>query len=69
MSEYARILPVINHENRQCGLRAAKAVFKEGGVIESELCRHPVEPLQPQARETLLNLVRDLDPVAWSWGH
>jgi 4-hydroxy-tetrahydrodipicolinate synthase len=69
VNEYARILPVINHENRQCGFRAAKAVFKEGGVIESDHCRHPIEPLQPQARETLLNLIRDLDPVAWSWGH
>lgn len=68
-NEYGRILPVINHENRQCGFRAAKAVFKEGGVIKSDFCRHPVEALQPQARETLLDLVRDLDPVALSWGH
>ncbi|MFM8989733.1 MAG: hypothetical protein ACKOUS_08885, partial [Alphaproteobacteria bacterium] len=29
---YARILPLINYENRQCGLRATKAVMAEGGV-------------------------------------
>ena len=68
-NEYERILPLINHENRQCGFRAAKTVFKEGGVIKSDFCRHPVEALHPQARETLLDLVRDLDPVALSWGH
>ena len=31
---YARILPLINFENRQCGLRASKTVMKEGGVIK-----------------------------------
>ena len=30
---YARILPLINYENRQCGLRATKTLMKEGGVI------------------------------------
>src|SRR5512137_953184 len=39
---YARILPLINYENRQCGLRAAKAVMAEGGVIASEHVRHPL---------------------------
>jgi len=33
---YARILPLINFENRQCGLRASKTVMKEGGVIRSD---------------------------------
>ena len=33
---YARILPLIKFENRQCGLRACKAVMKEGGVIRSD---------------------------------
>ncbi|XXU01284.1 hypothetical protein WMF20_16465 [Sorangium sp. So ce834] len=36
-AEYARILPLINYENRQCGLRAAKAAMAEGGVIRSGL--------------------------------
>lgn len=65
---YARVLPAINHENRQCGFRAAKAVMKEGGVIGSDFCRHPIPPLHPATRAMLLDLVRPLDPVALAWG-
>jgi 2-keto-3-deoxy-L-arabinonate dehydratase len=66
--EYARILPLINYENRQCGLRATKAVMKEGGVIRSEAVRHPLEPLHPAARAGLLELAREVDPLALRWG-
>lgn len=65
---YARVLPAVNHENRQCGFRAAKAVMREGGVIASETCRHPIPPLHPATRAMLLDLVRPLDPVALRWG-
>lgn len=65
---YARVLPAINHENRQCGFRAAKAVMKEGGVIGSDFCRHPIPPLHPATRAMLLDLVHPLDPVALAWG-
>lgn len=65
---YARILPVINHENRQCGFRAAKAALVEGGVIGSEFCRHPIPPLHPATRALLIELLRPLDPVVLSWG-
>ena len=30
---YARVLPLVNYENRQCGLRACKAAMRAGGVI------------------------------------
>ncbi len=33
MAAYARVLPAINHENRQCGFRATKEAMAEGGVI------------------------------------
>ena len=33
---YSRLLPVINHENRQCGFRATKAAMLAGGVIKSD---------------------------------
>jgi 2-keto-3-deoxy-L-arabinonate dehydratase len=66
--QYARILPLINYENRQCGLRAAKTVMKEGGVIRSEAVRHPLEPLHPATREGLLELARELSPLALRWG-
>ncbi len=65
---YARVLPAINHENRQCGFRAAKEVMKAGGVIKSAFCRHPIAPLPEPARVQLLDLVTPLDPIALSWG-
>ena len=66
---YARILPLINYENRQCGLRATKAVMKEGGVIKSDAVRHPLEPMHPATREGLLELAREANPLAMRWGH
>ena len=65
---YARVLPAVNHENRQCGFRAAKAVMKEGGVIASEFCRHPIPPLHPDTRRMAIDLARRLDPVVLRWG-
>ena len=65
---YARILPLINYENRQCGLRATKAVMAEGGVIASEAVRHPLEPLHPATRAGLMELVTALAPMASRWG-
>ena len=65
---YARILPLINYENRQCGLRATKAVMAEGGVIRSEAVRHPLERLHPATRAGLIELAREVDPVALRWG-
>lgn len=65
---YNSILPVINFENRQCGFRAAKTAMMEGGVIDSDLCRHPVPPLHPDTRAQLLELLRPLDPAVLRWG-
>ena len=65
---YARILPLINYENRQCGLRATKAMMAEGGVIRHETVRHPLEPLHPQTRAGLLELAREVDPLVLRWG-
>ena len=65
---YQRILPLINYENRQCGLRATKVVMKEGGVIRSEHVRHPLIPLDPTIRAELLELSRQFEPLALRWG-
>jgi dihydrodipicolinate synthase/N-acetylneuraminate lyase len=65
---YAGILPLINFENRQCGLRAAKTVMYEGGVIASDAVCHPLEPLHPDTRRGLLALARQLDVLALRWG-
>ncbi len=66
---YAGVLPLINYENRQCGLRATKAVMKEGGVIASDHVRHPQAPLPPAARDGLLELAKAANPLALNWGH
>lgn len=68
LKQWAECLPLINHENRQCGLRACKTVFMEGGVIKSDYLRHPQTPLSQRTRERLLQLARDLDVLALSWG-
>ena len=66
---YSRVAMVINHENRQCGWQSCKAAMVEGGVIKSEYCRHPIEPLHPSIRSQLLDLLKPLDPLVLNWGH
>lgn len=66
--QYQRWLPLINVENRQCGLLAAKALMKEGGVIACDAPRHPFAPLQPAVRALLLDTARRLDPLVLRWG-
>ena len=67
-SAYANILPLINYENRQCGLRAAKTVMQAGGVIASDAVRHPLAPLHPATRAGLLELAEQAQPLALRWG-
>ena len=69
MNLYERSLPLINYENRQCGLRAAKVLLKVGGIIASERVRHPTPPLHPATRAGLLELARRVDPLALRWAH
>jgi 4-hydroxy-tetrahydrodipicolinate synthase len=68
-SIYNRLLPLINFENRQCGWRSCKVVMKEGGVIASEHVRHPTRDLHPETRAQLLELAREVDPLALRWGN
>ncbi|MHA6264878.1 dihydrodipicolinate synthase family protein [Arenibacterium sp. CAU 1754] len=68
LEQWKLCLPLINHENRQCGLRAAKTVMKEGGVIGSDHVRHPLKPMSGRTRDRLLHLSRDLDLIALRWG-
>ena len=68
MAAYARWLPLINYENRQCGLQAAKILMQEGGVIGSEAVRHPLQKVHPAARAGLIEIARQLDPVVLRWG-
>jgi len=65
---YQRWLPLINHENRQAGFLAAKALMKEGGVIACDAPRHPWPAMHPEVRRGLLDIARRLDPLVLRWG-
>jgi 2-keto-3-deoxy-L-arabinonate dehydratase len=64
---YARWLPLINYENRQCGFATAKILLKEGGVIGSDAVRLPVQTVHPRQRAGLLAIARTLDPLVLRW--
>ncbi|HEV2674957.1 MAG TPA: dihydrodipicolinate synthase family protein [Aliidongia sp.] len=64
---YDRWLPLINYENRQCGLLAAKALMQAGGIIASDAPRAPIAPLHPATRTGLIEIARRLDPLALRW--
>jgi 2-keto-3-deoxy-L-arabinonate dehydratase len=66
-AEYERWLPLINYENRQCGILTAKILMKEGGVIASEAGRHPLLPVHPATRAGLIAVARRLDPMVLRW--
>jgi len=68
VAAYQRWLPLINYENRQCGLLACKALMKEGGVIASEVPRHPFPAMHPDTRAGLIETARRLDPLVLRWG-
>ena len=68
ISQYQRWLPLINFENRQAGLLAAKALMKEGGVIDCEAPRHPFPAMHPATRVGLIETARRLDPLVLGWG-
>jgi len=65
---YMHWLPLINYENRQCGLAAAKILMEEGGVIKSGALRHPLQPVHPAIRAGLIETARRLDPLVLRWG-
>lgn len=68
MAAYERWLPLINFENRQCGLAACKVLMKEGGVIAHETVRAPLPVMHPATRAGLIEIARRLDPVVLRWG-
>ncbi|MXP64182.1 dihydrodipicolinate synthase family protein [Roseomonas sp. M0104] len=69
MDAYQRWLPLINYENRQCGLLAAKALMEEGGVIRCGRPRAPIAPLHDATRAGLIELAKRLDALVLRWGH
>jgi len=65
---YQQWLPLINYENRQTGLLAAKSLMKEGGVIACEAPRHPFPAMHPATRAGLIETARRLNPMVLRWG-
>ncbi|WP_288587764.1 dihydrodipicolinate synthase family protein [uncultured Methylobacterium sp.] len=65
---YGRWLPLINYENRQTGLAAAKILMKEGGIIRSDAVRAPLELPHPATRAGLIEIARSLDAAVLRWG-
>lgn len=68
MQAYGRWLPLINYENRQTGLAAAKMLMKEGGIIRSDALRAPLELPHPATRAGLIEIARSLDAAVLRWG-
>ena len=64
---YQHWLPLINHDNRQAGMLAAKALMKEGCVIACEAPRHPLPAMHPATRKELIDIARRLDPLVLRW--
>lgn len=64
---WERLLPLIHFENRQCGLSATKVLMQEGGIIESDATRSPLQPLHPDVRGRLIDLAKRHDPLVLRW--
>ncbi len=60
---YARWLPLINHENRQCGLITAKILMKAGGIIACDDVRHPLRRRRLRPRLSCWNW-----RASWTYG-
>ena len=67
IEHYERCLPLINYENRQCGLLAAKILMKEGGIIRSSAGRHPLTPVHSSTQMGLIEIAKKLDAMVLSW--
>ena len=66
--KYNNILPLINFENKQCGFQATKIAMKEGGVIKSAFCRHPIKILDDHTKNLLISMAKKYNLVSMNWG-
>jgi 2-keto-3-deoxy-L-arabinonate dehydratase len=64
---FERWLPLLNWENKHAGLRAAKVLMHEGGIIASEAVRAPLQPMSRDLRDGYVRLARRLDPLILRW--
>lgn len=61
------MLPLIQFENRQCGLHATKILMEEGAIIRSAKTRAPMADVHPEARQQLLALAKRKDAFILRW--
>ncbi|MFJ6281249.1 dihydrodipicolinate synthase family protein [Arthrobacter subterraneus] len=61
------MLPMIQFENRQCGLRATKILMEEGSIIRSAKTRAPMQEVHPETRQQLLALAKRKDALILRW--
>lgn len=61
------MLPLIQFENRQCGLLATKVLMKEGGILSSERTRAPFPAIHPTTRRQLVELAQRKDAFILRW--
>ena len=69
VAAYERWLPLINYENRQCGLLACKALMKEGGVINSDTVAASAASRCIRRRGPgCSEIAKELDALVLRWG-
>ncbi|RKO19968.1 dihydrodipicolinate synthase family protein [Pseudarthrobacter phenanthrenivorans] len=61
------MLPLIQFENRQCGLSATKILMEEGTIIRSAKTRSPMSEVHPETRQQLLALAKRKDAFILRW--
>jgi 2-keto-3-deoxy-L-arabinonate dehydratase len=61
------MLPLIQFENRQCGLSATKILMEEGAIIRSAKTRAPMSEVHPETRQQLLALAKRKDAFVLRW--
>lgn len=64
---WEEVLPLLQFENRQCGISAAKIVLREGGVIASDASRAPLPAVHPATKRQLIALARRKQALALRW--
>jgi 4-hydroxy-tetrahydrodipicolinate synthase len=42
--------------------------MKERGVLNSDICRHPIPSLEENSRKGLIRLAKKYNPIALHWG-
>ena len=42
--------------------------MKEGGIINSDFCRHPIKPLDISTKKILIEMAKKLNLISIKWG-